>query len=73
MHFWVIFIGASTKASARGSFPYSEENFPDVTRYASFRVLISIVLEMEQRIHQMDVKTTFLDGVIEEHVYIKHP
>jgi hypothetical protein len=33
--------------------------------------IISIDLEMGWRIHQMDVKTTFLNGVIEEEVYIE--
>jgi hypothetical protein len=28
---------------------------------------------MGWRIHQMDVKTTFLNGVIEEEVYIEQP
>ena len=28
---------------------------------------------MAWKIHQMDVKTTFLNGMIEEEVYIKQP
>jgi hypothetical protein len=28
---------------------------------------------MRWRIHQMDVKTTFLNGIIEEEVYIEKP
>jgi hypothetical protein len=28
---------------------------------------------MGWRIHQMDVKTTFLNGIIEEEVYIEQP
>jgi hypothetical protein len=35
--------------------------------------LISIAAEMGWKIHQMDVKTAFLNGLIEEEVYIEHP
>jgi hypothetical protein len=35
--------------------------------------VISITAEMGWKIHQMDVKTTFLNGLIEEEVYIEHP
>jgi hypothetical protein len=33
--------------------------------------VISIAAEMGWKIHQMDVKTTFLNGLIEEEVYIE--
>jgi hypothetical protein len=35
--------------------------------------VISIVAKMGWKIHQMDVKTTFLNGLIEEEVYIEQP
>jgi hypothetical protein len=50
-----------------------EESFAPVARYASIREVISIASEMGWRIHQMDVKTAFLNGVIEEEVYIEQP
>jgi hypothetical protein len=50
-----------------------EETFSPVTRYASIQVVISIASVMRWRIHQMDVKTTFLNGIIEEEVYIEKP
>jgi hypothetical protein len=50
-----------------------EETFAPVTRYTSIRVVISLASVMGWRIHQMDVKTTFLNGVIEEEVYIEKP
>ena len=28
---------------------------------------------MKWKIHQMDVKTSFLNGVVEEEVYLEHP
>ena len=39
----------------------------------SIRAVLSIASEMGWRIHQMDVKTTFLNGMIEEEVYIEQP
>jgi hypothetical protein len=50
-----------------------EETFAPVARYTSIKVVISIASEMRWRIHQMDVKTVFLNGVIEEEVYIEQP
>jgi hypothetical protein len=35
--------------------------------------VISIVAEMGKKIHQMDVKTAFLNGLIKEEVYIEQP
>eukprot|EP00253_Pinus_taeda_P010561 PITA_10561 len=48
-----------------------EETFALVARYTSTRTLISLAAQMGWEIHQMDVKTTFLNGVIEKEVYIE--
>jgi hypothetical protein len=50
-----------------------EETFALVSRYTSIRAIMSLVLFMEWMIHQMDVETTFLNGIIEEEVYIEQP
>jgi hypothetical protein len=50
-----------------------EETFSPVARYTSIRTIISLATSMGWRLHQMDVKTTFLNGEIEEEVYIKQP
>jgi hypothetical protein len=50
-----------------------ENTFALVAKYTSIRVVMSLVSFMGWRIHQMDVKTTFLDGIIEEEVYIEQP
>lgn len=50
-----------------------EETFAPVARYTSIRTMISLATQMGCKIHQMDVKTTFLNGVIEEEVYIEQP
>jgi hypothetical protein len=48
-----------------------EETFSLVSRYTSIRTIIALAAKMKWKLHQMDVKTTFL--VIEEEVYIEKP
>jgi hypothetical protein len=50
-----------------------EETFAPVARYTSIRTIIALATKMEWKLHQMNVKTTFLNGVIEEEVYIEQP
>jgi hypothetical protein len=50
-----------------------DETFTLVSIYTSIKSIISIAASMGWSIHQMDVKTTFLNGVIEEEVYIEQP
>jgi hypothetical protein len=44
-----------------------------VVRYTSIRTIIALAGKMKWKLHQMDVKTTFLNGVIEEEVYVEKP
>jgi hypothetical protein len=50
-----------------------EETFSLVARYTSIRTIIALAAKMKWKLHQMDVKTTFLNGFIEEEVYIEKP
>ena len=50
-----------------------EETFAPITRYTSIRSVLSLAIVMKWKIHQMDVKTAFLIGVVEEEVYEEHP
>jgi hypothetical protein len=50
-----------------------EETFAPVARYSFIRVVLSIASKMGWSIHQMDVKITFFNGIIEEEVYIEQP
>jgi hypothetical protein len=50
-----------------------EETFAPVARYTSIRTIIALTAKMKWKLHQMDVKTTFLNDVIEEEVYIEQP
>ena len=47
-----------------------EETFAPIARYTSIRALMAFAAKMKWKLHQMDVKTTFLNGIIEEEVYI---
>ena len=50
-----------------------EETFALVARYTSIRSILALAALMRRKIHQMDVKTTFLNGVVEEEVYVEEP
>jgi hypothetical protein len=50
-----------------------EETFSLVSRYTSIRFIMSLATSMGWSLHQMDVKTTFLNGEIKEEVYIEQP
>jgi hypothetical protein len=49
------------------------EIFSHVAKLTSIRFMISIVVEFYFEIEQMDVKTTFLHGDLEEEIYMKQP
>ena len=44
-----------------------------VTRITSIRMLITIATVYKLEIHQMDVKTAFLNGDLEEEIYLEQP
>jgi Reverse transcriptase (RNA-dependent DNA polymerase) len=48
-----------------------EEVFAPVARMEIIRLLISLAAQNKWSIFQMDVKSAFLNGVLEEEVYIK--
>ena len=50
-----------------------EETFSPVSRYTSIGTIMALAAKTEWKLHQMDVKTTFRNGVIEEEVYIEQP
>ena len=52
---------------------YYEETFAPVARCTSIRSVLALVVLMKWKTHQMDVKTAFLNGVVEEEVYVEQP
>lgn len=49
------------------------ETFSPVSKKDSLRVILAIVAHFDFELHQMDVKTAFLNGDLEEQVYMKQP
>ena len=49
------------------------ETFSPVLYKDSFRIIMALVAHYNLELHQMDVKTTFLNGVLEENVYMAQP
>ena len=50
-----------------------KETFAPVVRYTSLRLLLAIANQRDMEVHQMDVKTAFLYGELEEEIYMKQP
>ena len=44
-----------------------------MARYTSIRNILVLAAVMKWKVHQMDVKTTLLNGVVEEEVYVEQP
>ena len=49
------------------------DTFSSVTRVTSIRLLIAIAVIFDLKTHQMDVKTAFLNGDLEEEIYVDQP
>ena len=47
--------------------------FSPVSKVTSIRLLLSIVIAFDFEVEQMDVKTKFLHGDLEEEIYMKQP
>ncbi|KAJ4716700.1 Retrovirus-related Pol polyprotein from transposon TNT 1-94 [Melia azedarach] len=58
--------------SQRAGIDY-DEVFAPVARLETVRLIISLAAQNKWKIHQMDVKSAFLNGVLEEVVYIQQP
>ena len=50
-----------------------QETFAPVIKIQSLRILLGVGNQRGMHIHQMDVKTAFLNGVLEEDIYMEQP
>ena len=49
-----------------------EETFSPVARFESVRLMIALAVHNKLKLHQMDIKTAFLNGELSEEVYMRH-
>jgi histone deacetylase 1/2 len=50
-----------------------EDTFSPVVKIATIRIVLSLSVSRGWSLRQLDVKNTFLHGVLEEEVYMKQP
>ena len=50
-----------------------EETFSSVMRFAFVQLILAIVVNLKLESYQMDVKTTFLNGELDEEIYMDQP
>ena len=50
-----------------------DEIFASIVKMKSIRIVLSIAVSMDLEIKQLDVKTTFLHGELDEDIYMQQP
>ena len=50
-----------------------EETFSPVAKFTSIRLIRAIFANLDLELHQMDVKTAFLNGELDEEIYMEQP
>jgi hypothetical protein len=49
------------------------ETFAPIARLETIRILLAFATPMEFKLYQMDLKSAFLNGVIQEEVFVRQP
>ena len=50
-----------------------DETFALVARLESIRILLAIASDLNFKLYQMDVKSAFLNGMLQEEIYVEQP
>lgn len=50
-----------------------QETFSPVARFTTMRVILTMAADQDLEVHQLDIKTAFLNGYLEEEIYMEQP
>ena len=50
-----------------------DETFAPIARLESIKILLAIACHLNFKLYQMDVKSSFLNGMLQEEVYVEQP
>ncbi|THH12524.1 hypothetical protein EW146_g7607 [Bondarzewia mesenterica] len=50
-----------------------DETFAPVVRFTTLRTILALAAEMDLEVHQLDVKTAYLNGILKEEIYLEPP
>ena len=50
-----------------------DETFALIARMESIRILLALACQLKFKLYEMDVKTAFLNGLLNEDVYVAQP
>ena len=50
-----------------------DETFAPIARLESIRIFLAIASHLNFKLYQMDVKSAFLNGMLQEEVYVEQP
>jgi hypothetical protein len=50
-----------------------DETFAPVVKFTTIQLLLTISAHLDLEIHQVDIKTAFLNGELTEEIYLKPP
>ena len=50
-----------------------DKTLSPIVRFASIRLILAIVASLDLKLHQIDEKTAFLNGGLEEKIYMQQP
>lgn len=50
-----------------------DETFSPVVRHSTLRLLFALSVQLDLNVNHLDVKTAFLNGILKEDIYMRHP